>query len=327
MQRRAFGKSQILISEIGFGAWGIGGETCGQTSYGEVSSKQALATLNEAFNKQINFFDTANVYGDGRSEELIGQAFSKKRDQVVISSKFGLLDFDRRIQLIPAEINRSVNSSLKRLRSDYIDILHVHKICPTELLQNCELRTCLEELKLSGKVRELAISLERPEQVFTPGLADIFAGIQFNFSLLDMRLIQHGFFESEALASVQLLARTPFNFGFLAKNFSKLHHFPENDHRNRWGMDQISHWVNGANDILRAAGINDIDNTSKRIELSLKFCLSFSKVSSVIAGMMSPTEVVTNTSTNRLCYFDEKQLRLLFEAFEILESNNPKNKN
>ena len=95
MKYRLLGHTGIHISEIGFGAWGIGGLTPGHTSYGETDDDISRRALGRAFEVGINFFDTSNIYGNGRSETLIGQVFRSRRDRVVIATKAGFTAYDR----------------------------------------------------------------------------------------------------------------------------------------------------------------------------------------------------------------------------------------
>ena len=94
MKYRALGKTGLLVSEIGYGAWGIGGRTSGLTSYGDTDDKVSRSALARALEVGITFFDTSSAYGNGHSEELIGQAFAGKREKVVITTKSGYLSWD-----------------------------------------------------------------------------------------------------------------------------------------------------------------------------------------------------------------------------------------
>ena len=94
MNYRQLGSTDLRVSEVGFGAWGIGGLTPGPTSYGKTDDMTSLAALESALALGINFFDTSNVYGYGHSERLIGQAFSHKRQQIIIATKAGFVDYE-----------------------------------------------------------------------------------------------------------------------------------------------------------------------------------------------------------------------------------------
>src|SRR5258707_11650726 len=121
MNYRALGRTGLSVSEIGFGAWGMGGRTAGHTSYGETDDATSLAALSRALDCGITFFDTSSAYGDGHSEALIGRAFKHSRARVVIATKAGYDSWDRAPDFSPAAIVASVERSLARLQSYYVD--------------------------------------------------------------------------------------------------------------------------------------------------------------------------------------------------------------
>src|SRR5262245_9829555 len=115
MKYRALGRTGLLVSEVGFGAWGIGGRTVGETSYGDTDDRTSLAALSDALECGITFFDTSSVYGNGHSEALIGQAFRSKRQGVVLATKAGYDSWDRPPDFSVAAIVASAEASLRRL--------------------------------------------------------------------------------------------------------------------------------------------------------------------------------------------------------------------
>jgi aryl-alcohol dehydrogenase-like predicted oxidoreductase len=133
MKYRPLGRTGLSVSEIGFGCWGLGGVTPGATSYGEVDDAASLKALHRALDLGITFYDTSNLYGDGHSEELLGEAFTGRRDKVVIATKAGRSTYDTEAYT-PAELRRSVEASLRRLRSDYVDVVQVHSPSSIEVL-------------------------------------------------------------------------------------------------------------------------------------------------------------------------------------------------
>ena len=126
MKYRQLGTTNILLSEIGFGTWGIGGVTPGPTSYGPTDDAISLQALKQALDIGINFYDTSNVYGRGNSEELIGQAFKTDREKVIIATKVGLIDYESPSNFSSDYMRDSLENSLKRLKTDYIDLLQLH---------------------------------------------------------------------------------------------------------------------------------------------------------------------------------------------------------
>ena len=164
MKYRPLGKTGLTVSEIGFGAWGIGGRTSGTTSYGDTDDRTSLAALGRALDSGITFFDTSAAYGDGHSEALIGRAFGGCRDKVVIATKAGYESWDRPPDFSADAVVASTEKSLARLRSDYVDLLQLHN--PTsEVLGDERLREALARLKAAGKIRAWGVSAKsRPRR-------------------------------------------------------------------------------------------------------------------------------------------------------------------
>ena len=118
MKYRALGRTGLSVSEIGFGAWGIGGRTVGTTSYGDTDDRTSVAALRAALDAGITFFDTSAAYGNGHSEELIGQAFKGSRAKMIVATKAGYEAWDRPPDFSAAAITASIEASLRRLDSD-----------------------------------------------------------------------------------------------------------------------------------------------------------------------------------------------------------------
>ena len=168
MKLRELGKTGIRVSEVGFGAWAIGGaaEASGTPfGWGKTNDDESLATIRRARDLGINFFDTADSYGFGRSESLLGIVLSRKRQDAVIATKVGVVrdtegplkkDFSK------THIFHAVDGSLKRLRSDYIDLYQLHN--PTlDDLRRGEVQEAMEMLQDAGKIRFWGISITTPE--------------------------------------------------------------------------------------------------------------------------------------------------------------------
>ena len=141
MQYNKNNSSSIRLSEIGFGAWGIGGKTLGPTSYDDIQHKTAIDALNLALDNGITYYDTSNVYGDGESEKRISDAFSTIREEVVLGTKAGLVSYDSKPQFDVKSLELSIHSSLSRLKTDYIDILFLHNITTADIIDADELIT------------------------------------------------------------------------------------------------------------------------------------------------------------------------------------------
>ena len=319
MQYRELGQTGIQVSEIGFGAWGIGGLTAGATSYGAVADTVAIEALEFAVDQGVNFFDTSNVYGAGHSEELLGKALSNKRHKLIISSKMGLLDYHQKLEWSEQAMRSSLEGSLRRLKTDYLDVLHLHMVDLDDLANDPSIMATLKTFQQEGKVRALAISLKSPEDALKSIVINNFKAIQVNFSLLDMRIVTNGVVVTKQERPLGIIARTPLNFGFLANNYRNGIKFNKADHRSRWPMSQTQAWINGANELLTVLGIENLDDCQARVNLALKFCLSYQAVSTVLPGMLSKSEVEMNLRAIDTPFFSDETLFAVAKAYAFWE--------
>ena len=291
MRYRPLGSSGLKISELGFGAWGIGGVTLGATSYGQTDDQVSLAALMRAFERGINFFDTSNVYGDGHSEDLIGQAFAGCRERVVIATKAGFVDYQQQPDYRAASIERSLVRSLSRLRSSYVDVLQLHNATADILRYLPETLALLRRLKQDGTVKLLGVSVKSPHEVLP--LLDLFPfeAVQANFNMLDLRVIQSGVLEALAQRGVAFIARTPMAFGYLTGIFDGEEDFPADDHRSNWPREQLRLWASGARELYQCCVESESEAPAA---VALRFCLSYAGVTTIIPGILTPREVDLN---------------------------------
>lgn len=299
MQYRFLGSSDIKVSIIGFGAWGIGGRTAGPTSYGDTDDAVSLAALDCALDHGITFYDTSPAYGDGHSEDLIGRAFGRgKRDQVVIATKIGIESWNSTPDYSPEAIRASVERSLCRLRSDYIDLLQFHNVPAEDLENNPALADEITHLVSTGKIRGWGVSLKSPADGVRVIDRHVPNSLQVNVNMLDMRAAQCGLLDHAQGAKVGLIARTPLCFGFLAGTITRNTKFPEGDHRRAWSARQIECWLDGANRMLNA--VKKHSNIEHAAQTALRFCHGLPGISTVIPGLMTPAEVAINAAAGDL---------------------------
>jgi aryl-alcohol dehydrogenase-like predicted oxidoreductase len=296
MKYRALGRTGLRVSEIGFGAWGIGGRTVGHTSYGETDDATSLAALARALDCGITFFDTSSAYGDGHSEVLIGQAFhGAKRDKVVIATKAGYESWDRAPDFSPAAIQASAEKSLARLRSDHVDLFQLHNP-PAEALRDGVLREVLDRLKAAGKIRAWGISAKSPVEAIE-ALVELGAPVvQANFNMMDVRVVDSGLLQEVERRGAGFIGRTPLCFGFLSGAIGRDTTFPAGDHRLGWSRAQLDNWIDGARDLLLAVGAQP---GKEGAESALRFCLAFAGVSTVIPGILTASEAEANAAASR----------------------------
>jgi aryl-alcohol dehydrogenase-like predicted oxidoreductase len=228
MLTRRLGRSGIEVSAVGAGGWPIGG---GRGHYGPVDDRESVAALHQAFDSGVTFFETADMYGFGKSERLFGRAFSDRRPDVVIATKFGGL-FDEARQLFwgedasPEHIVRACEASLQRLNTDYIDLYQLHN--HVRLREAAVVRDALEELVTSGKIRAYGWSTDSVEgaRVFAEG--PHCAAIEHTLNLFDDSAPMLEALEDLGLASIN---RSPLAMGLLTGKYGAHPTFAEDDIR------------------------------------------------------------------------------------------------
>jgi aryl-alcohol dehydrogenase-like predicted oxidoreductase len=296
MNYRALGKTGLVVSEIGFGAWGIGGRTVAQTSYGDTDDRVSLAALRRALELGITLFDTSGAYGDGHSEELIGQAIRGRRSNVVIATKAGYDSWDRPPDFAPGAIIASVERSLRRLGTDYLDLLQLHNP-PPEVLGDPEVRRAIQRLLDDGKIRTWGVSSKGPQEALEALQSARAPILQANFNMMDLRALSCGLLDSLAQAGAGFIARTPLCFGFLSGTIHRDMAFPPGDHRARWPRAQLVNWRDGAAELLAALNAEPGEAAA---QAALRFCLAFPAVSSTIPGILRPQEADQNAAASQL---------------------------
>ncbi len=231
--KRMLGRSGIKISAMGMGCWAIGGPMHMQGTplgWGKVNDEESKRALKKAFEMGINFFDTADVYGRGNSEKLIGEVLSKNRDQIIIATKFGMTFNDREITGFdgsPEYVVTALEASLRRLKTDYIDLFQFHLAeFPHEDARKT--RDILEDLVDRGKIRGYAWSTDNVEnaKLFSEGPNCIAIQHEFNLFLGNEKILD--LCENQNLASIN---RGPLAMGILTGKFGLNSTFEEDDCR------------------------------------------------------------------------------------------------
>jgi aryl-alcohol dehydrogenase-like predicted oxidoreductase len=304
MRYRTLGDTGLVVSEVGFGAWGIGGRSPGSTSYGPTRDDESRAALRRAFDCGITFYDTANVYGDGRSETLIGEVFRGRRDRVVIATKAGRPAYAASPDYSAAGLQRSLEGSLRRLGTDYVDLLQLHDP-PLATLQEGGALATLERLRAEGKVRAIGVSVRSPDDG-VHALRDLGLDVlQVNLSLIDQRARENGLLALAAQHGAGLIARTPLCFGFLSGRVAPDALFDASDHRSRWPRPQIARWAEAGRLFIAAVAERQRQTPA---QLALRFCLSVPGVATVIPGMLTAAQVVENAAAADLGPLDASDL-------------------
>lgn len=315
MNYRKFGKTNLLVSEVGFGAWGIGGPAMvGDTAigWGDVDDETSIKALYKSVDLGINFYDTADFYGFGHSEELIGKVFAN-RDDVIIATKVGhrvegktiVLDYSRE------HIVKSCENSLRRLKRDRIDYYQLHS-AKIDHLEDAQCIDAMEELKSNGKIRYWGISLNTfnpyPEAEFLidRNLAD---GFQLVLNIINQRSLD--LINKSKEKEYGVIARIPLQFGLLTGKFSKEKKFEQNDHRYfRLPPEFLSELLESLDDVWKIQEKYKINKTS----FALSFVLSVDGISTVIPGIKTPEQAELNT--NDIIKIDKEDISIIHKMFE-----------
>lgn len=304
------GNTGINISEIGFGAWGIGGLTKGRSSYGPTDDDESKRALSAAFEQGVTFYDTSDIYGYGHSEELIGDALGSVRDKIVIASKVGFLEHLGPQDFSPKHVRTSIEQSLKRLRTDYIDLYQLHDPDIDLLINDSSILQTFEALKKEGKIRTVGISVKGPDEGVRVIRELNTAVIQINLNMIDHRAIENGLLDLAKEKSVGIIARTPLCFGFLSDR--KVEQLHPRDHRTSRPPEQLKRWQS-AQDLF---GSMNKGRSRTFAQLALQFCLSSPAVSTVIPGMLKVSEVMENVSASKIGFLSEQELSRIREIYK-----------
>jgi aryl-alcohol dehydrogenase-like predicted oxidoreductase len=293
MDYRKLGETGLVVSEIGFGTWGIGGN-----AYGHVDDIESRKALRVALETGINFFDTADLYGNGHSEELLGEVFSDCRDRVIIGTKGGMLPhttFDMPQDFSPQHIVRAIDESLQRLRTDYIDLYLLHSPSIEDLQHNKDVLQVLETGKSEGKIRSYGISTRSPQDAIQAVDEFGFDVVEVNFNMIDQRALDSGFFDRAKAGNIGVIVRTPLTFGYLTGKLHGDEQFESLDHRANWPKNQLERWAQAPQ---LFSFLYKKEHTPA--QTALRFCLDFNVVSTVIPGMMNVNEVLENAAVSEM---------------------------
>lgn len=316
MKLRSLGNTGITVSEIGFGAWGIGGAANGAVAYGPVDRAESVLALRYALDSGITFFDTSDFYGFGESETVIGEAFSGLRSKVTIASKVGMITDENHQNFEPDYIRTTLEQSLSRLQTDYVDLYQLHSPPSKTLTRDDPAITTLKELQREGKIRCWGISARSPADALT-AISVGAETVQINFNLVDQRARSMGIFDKAGKAGCGVIVRTPLSFGFLTGKYSADQEYGENDHRGKWSLEQRTRWAT-ANRLFQE--LLALHPGQTPAQFALRFCLSFPEVSTIIPGMLVRRHVEENSGASDLGPLECSQLeaaRSIYEANEF----------
>ena len=314
MDYRKFGRTDLLVSEVGFGAWAIGGPAMAgkiPIGWGDADNQISEQALKTAFDRGINFFDTADFYGLGHSEELIGNVLANQKE-VIIATKVGhRLAKDQSIYLDYSGhyIIEACETSLRRLKRGHIDYYQLHAAKLDHLMQG-DCIDAMEKLKKEGKIRYWGLSVNtfHPE---TEGdyLVELKVGdgLQCVLNILNQKSLP--LIKRAAEAGYGIIARMPLQFGLLTGKFSRDSSFGPSDHRSfRFSEEILKQSLDHLEKIWPLGSKLGIEKAT----LALSYIMSYPDVSTVIPGIRNPEQAEQNA---------QPLVRLQAEDMELIERN------
>ena len=318
MNYRQLGRTDMRVSEISFGAWPIGG------GWGPVRDAESYAALNRAVDLGVNFIDTADVYGDGRSEQLIGRLLKERKEEIFVATKAG-----RRLAPHTADgYNRKnlesfVDRSLKNLSVGSFDLLQLH--CPpTEVYYRPEVFRTLDELKLKGKIRHYGVSVEKVAEALKATEYPDLQSVQIIFNMFRLKPAAE-FFPTAKERKVGVIARVPLASGLLTGKITAQTKFPEDDHRNFNRHGQAFDVGETFSGVDLETGLKAVEELKTIVpqgailaQMALRWILMFDSVTCAIPGAKRPEQVNENVKAAALPPLNTETMRQVQSVYDRL---------
>lgn len=316
MKYRALGRTGWRVSEISFGAWAIGG------AWGSVRDDESLAALHKAIDCGVNFIDTADVYGDGRSERLVAQLKRSRGDEIIVATKAGRRLPKQTVEgYSRANLTAWVEDSLRNLGADAIDLLQLH--CPpTPLYDQQEVFGILDDLVRAGKVRYYGVSVEKVEEALKaiehPGVQTV----QIIFNCFRQRPAET-FFPSAKQRQVGILARVPLASGLLTGKLKRNSQFAADDHRNFNRHGEQFDAGETFSGVDYDAGLDAAEELRRHVragktlsQFALRWILMFDAVSCAIPGGKRSGQVAENCAASDLGPLDAAAMEAVKQVYD-----------
>jgi aryl-alcohol dehydrogenase-like predicted oxidoreductase len=300
MHYRQLGRTDWKVSDISFGAWAIGG------AWGSVSDDESLAALRKAIDSGVNFIDTADVYGDGRSERLIARLKNSEKKEIIVATKAG-----RRLPRQTVEgysrqnLTLWVEDSLRNLSTDCLDLLQLH--CPpTALYDRTEVFGILDDLVQAGKIRYYGVSVEKIDEALKAIEYPNVQTVQIIFNCFRQRPAEK-FFARAKEKQVGTLARVPLASGLLTGKFRRDSTFAKDDHRNFNRHGEAFDMGETFSGVDYNVGLDAVEEMRALVpsgvsmsQFALRWILMFDAVTCAIPGGKRPEQVTDNCAASDL---------------------------
>jgi aryl-alcohol dehydrogenase-like predicted oxidoreductase len=300
MNERPFGNETTTVSEIGLGTWQLGGD------WGQVTDREADVILQTAVDHGVTFFDTADVYGGGVSEQRIARFLQQHGRRVFVATKLGRSGdpgWPQNFSL--ATMRQHTEASLRRLQLEALDLTQLHCI-PTEELRRGDVFDHLRSLQQAGKIKRFGASVESMEEALICLEQDGLASLQIIFNIFRQKPI-HTLFEKAQAKGVAIIVRLPLASGLLAGKFSASTTFPQDDHRN-YNRDgaafNVGETFAGLPFELGVSLANQlkplVPEGMTMAQMAQRWVLDFPAVTTIITGATRAEQVVGNTAVSQL---------------------------
>ncbi|MCZ8178381.1 MAG: aldo/keto reductase [Rhizobium sp.] len=319
MREHSFGRTEFTVSDIGFGAWQIGG------SWGEVSEADGRAALNAALDAGMTFIDTADVYGDGRSEKIIAEVLKARGGKrPMVASKAG-----RRLNphvadsYTKANIEAFIDRSLKNLEIDSLDLVQLH--CPpTDVYYRQEMFEGLEDIRKAGKIKHYGVSVEKVEEALKaieyPGVVSV----QIIFNMFRQRPAGL-FFQEAKRRNVAVIARVPLASGLLSGKITAATQFAAEDHRNFNRNGEAFDVGETFAGVPFETGLAAVEEVRKLVpegasmaQFALRWILMHEAVTVVIPGARNGEQAKANAAASNLAALSADVMAASREVYERL---------
>lgn len=325
MHYRILGHSGLRISEVGFGAWQTGADGV----WRDVTDEQSIEALHYAFDHGVNFVDTANLYGAGHSEEIIGQVLKERTEEIYIASKVG---FDTEhtegaimhpTQNYPQNYTKAavVHECEKSLRRLGIEAIHLYQLhCPPLfVIQEGEIFDILEDLKKDGKIVSYGVSVETCEEALAAMMYPGVTALQIIFNLFRFKPARE-VFPAASGKDVGILARVPLASGLLAGKITKETQFNQSDHRS-WEKKIYGETYAGVDLEKGLEAVEELrpvlmEKHKTMVEGALRWILDFDAVTTVIPGIKNKQQAVENIAASDSQSFTEKEMDALEAVYK-----------
>lgn len=290
IEKRVLGKSGIEVPVVSVGLWAIGGD-----QWGETEDQESLNVIDRALELGINFFDTADVYGDGHSEELLGQSMKGRRDEFIIATKIGWKNFDgergQSAYTTPEKLIEGVETNLRRLKTDYIDVIQYHVDFREPTME--AVVEGFQNLQQAGKIRAYGVSTSNFEYLKAFNHDNKASNLQIDYSILH-RMPENEIFPYCQDKNLGILVRGPLAMGILTGKFDANTRFPDGDFRQRWHENEEEYEI-FLQDLKKVDQLRPLAKDRTLAQLALQFSITHPAVTCVIPGAKTVKQLEENT--------------------------------